>query len=647
MIKTGILNKKLPGAAAGIAAALIALLLWQTGLLEKWELHSWDSRVRKLAAPSDTSGRIVIILLDQNSLDWGSTQMGLTWPWPREVYAAIVHFCNRTRAKSLSFDVLFSEPSAYGVRDDLLFAEALSRYGKVALPVFLSHFSGLATKWPQTLPKPAQINLFGSNHTEAINTSTINIPRAAFPVPEIAEAAAVLCNVNQPPGPDNIHRSVRLFSRFDGHTIPSLGLGAFIAAGDRPSKIGRKTLFGPPFFDTSQNPGSTAIVKYRGRLNTYKVFSAASVIQSELRLRNGQKPPITELAAFKDKYVFFGFSAPGLLDLRATPADGMNPGVGIHATVLDNYLSGDFMAPLNFLFSLPILFLCTVAAGFLVSQFSRALPAALISASFVATPFIAGDIAYQSGYWFPTVLFETGIVLCIVLVLLNNYITQGRQKRFIKNAFGQYLNPRVIEQILRHPEKLALGGERRTITVFFSDIQNFTQLCENLEPEEVALFLNQYMSIITQAIHDQGGTIDKYEGDAVMAFWNAPLKMSDHAARAVRAALMCQQQMDRKQRLFKAFSSENIATRIGIATGPAVVGNMGSEKRFDYTAIGDTVNLASRLETANKEFNTRILISSATRQMLDDSFIAPKIGDIMVKGKKKPVTVYTILGRNV
>ena len=196
------------------------------------------------------------------------------------------------------------------------------------------------------------------------------------------------------------------------------------------------------------------------------------------------------------------------------------------------------------------------------------------------------------------------------------YTTEGRQKLFIKNAFKQYLSPAVIEELIQHPERLKLGGERRVLSIFFSDLEGFTGISEGLEPEELTALLNEYLSAMTDIIQEEGGTVDKYEGDAIIAFWNAPLLQPDHAERCVRAALRCQEKLAEMRPAFRERIGKDLRMRIGINSGPAVVGNMGSHTRFDYTMLGDAVNLAARLEGINKQFGTYTILSQATLDLL-------------------------------
>ncbi|MBI4345488.1 MAG: adenylate/guanylate cyclase domain-containing protein, partial [Elusimicrobia bacterium] len=225
-----------------------------------------------------------------------------------------------------------------------------------------------------------------------------------------------------------------------------------------------------------------------------------------------------------------------------------------------------------------------------------------------------------------------------------NYVVEGRERRYIKRAFGLYLSPEVVDRIADDPKSLKLAGERREISLFFSDIEGFTTLSETLEPERLAAVMNEYLTAMTDIILESGGTLDKYIGDAIMAFWNAPLDCSDHAVRACRAALLNQEKMAELRLRFKAQGLPPLRVRIGLNTGLASVGNMGSTKRFSYTAMGDEVNLASRLEGVNKQYGTFILLSENTRRLAADAIETRELDFIKVKGKNKPMRVYELLG---
>jgi len=354
----------------------------------------------------------------------------------------------------------------------------------------------------------------------------------------------------------------------------------------------------------------------------------------------GKEPVIRDRDAFKDKYIFFGFSAPGLYDLKSTPVGGVYPGVEIQATLLDNYLSGDFLQHAPRWLTVFFIFILTVTCSLLITLFSSPLKGLAIGFGTVSIPVLFSLTAYDKGLWLPLVIPEAAVIATIILALAANFATEGRQKRFIKNAFKQYLNPAVIEQLIQHPERLRLGGERRELSIFFSDLEGFTSISEALNPEDLTALLNEYLTAMTEIVHDEGGTVDKYEGDAIIAFWNTPLFVEGHAVKTVRAALRCQAELDRLRPKFRKRIEKDMYMRIGINTGPAVVGNLGSQTRFDYTMIGDAVNLAARLEGINKQFFTYTTISQSTRDMIGDRFGIRELGRVIVVGRREPVSIY-------
>jgi adenylate cyclase len=639
-IPTSLLRKLLLGLIAGMVGASLALLLFLPGWLDVWEVKTWDWRVNAMAKPVKTSDPIRLILLDQNSLDWAKEENGLAWPWPREVYNAIIHFCQRSGAKALAFDVLFTEPSKYGVDDDRVFAAAILDFKTFVGSVSLSQIEESERRWPAFAPEPVFKVLGLDQWLLAEGAGDVAFSRGTFPIPEISAGAGILGDVHLNPDRDNVYRRAALFHVFDGRMLPSLALGCYLATQPgTPLKIrtGHLTIGNREIpIDRRGN----AILNFRGPAGTHKAYSAASVIQSELRIQKGEKPTITDPDAFKDAYVFFGFSAPGLFDLRPTPVSGVYPGVEINATILDNLLADDFIRPVPAAVVIGMTLLIALLAGLATSSVSGIMKSAMVYVFFIAAPVILCLIAYRQGFWLPLVVQETGVAVTLFSAGLIYYTTEGRQKMFIKNAFKQYLSPAVIEELIQHPEHLKLGGERRMLSIFFSDLEGFTGISEVLDPEALTVLLNDYLSAMTDIIHEEGGTVDKYEGDAIIAFWNAPLQQSDHALRCVRAALRCQVRLAEMRPMFKERLGKDLKMRIGINSGPAVVGNMGSHTRFDYTMIGDAVNLAARLEGINKQFGTYTLISQSTMEQMDGAFPVRELSKVAVVGRREPVVVY-------
>jgi adenylate cyclase len=365
------------------------------------------------------------------------------------------------------------------------------------------------------------------------------------------------------------------------------------------------------------------------------------VIQSELRLRgDGDGAPTLAPDDFRDKIVFLAASAPGLHDLGATPLARASPRVMIHVTLLDNLMADGFMRPVATLVEALYLLVLGVTTALLVRPAKR-VPAALgLGALALAVPIAAALAAYAGGYWL-TLVAPAGVAAASVAATMAlNYAVEGRQRRFIRQAFQQYLSPAVIENLVERPESLRLGGETRDLTLLFSDIQGFTGISEALTPQHLTALLNDYLSAMTEIIMAEGGTIDKYEGDAIIAFWNAPLDQPDHAQLGVRALLRCQARLAELRPELSERYDHDLYARCGMNSGPVVVGNLGSRQRFDYTFLGDAGNLAARLEGVNKYFGTYALISSDTRAQLPADWPVREIARVAVVGRAEPVTVY-------
>jgi adenylate cyclase len=640
MMTSPLMKKLLQGLAAGGIGFAVALALWMPGWLDTWEGKAWDWRVNLLATPGRATDQIRLILLDQNSLDWGKRENSLGWPWPREIYNLILDYSRRQGAKAVFFDVLFTEPSNYGAADDHSFGEAIKKGPPFIGAAFLSNTAGAEKKWPASLPEPKfRIDGLISWFKET-GAGGSHPAQGLFPIPEVAVNSAVLVDTQLNPDPDNVYRRVKLLSIFDGRVLPSPALGTVLAAApDTPLRIVSGALSVGGYRVPIDDRGS-ALLNFRGRSGTHRAYSAAAVIQSELRIRDGGQSLIPGKDLFKDCYVFFGFSAPGLFDLRPTPVSGIYPGVEIYATALDNLLSDDFIRPAPNALLLVLTLLLTVLAGIGTARVSGIVKSLLVYGFFLLLPGLLAAAAYRAGFWLPLVVQEVGIAVTLFSAGVIYYTTEGRQKLFIKNAFKQYLSPAVIEELIRHPDRLKLGGERRLLSIFFSDLEGFTGISEGLEPEALTNLLNDYLSAMTDIIHEEGGTVDKYEGDAIIAFWNAPLPQTDHAEHCVRAALRCQEKLAGMRPAFRERIGKDLRMRIGINSGAAVVGNMGSHTRFDYTMLGDAVNLASRLEGINKQFGTYTILSQATLDLLAGAFPVRELSRVSVVGRREPVTIY-------
>lgn len=631
------IKKGCTGLTLGLIACAMAFFLWQQGVLTGFEHAAWQWRVAHFAKPAAATSRLRIIALDQKSLDWGRKENNLSWPWPREAYATLLAFCKRAGVRVVAFDMLFSESSLHGVGDDQALALAMRENGPVVLSCTLAPpGQGQA----ENGSAPSVLTISGFSQWLAGSRAPVLPQAATMPVAELAESAAMLANISNRPDPDGVFRRAPLFVTLAGQPVPSLALAAYLAGlpGPVPLSLGKKHLqvgeLGVPLDETGQS-----ILNFRGSSGTVTTISLAAVVQSELQLAAGETPVI-DPAEFKDTYVFLGMTAPGLYDLRAIPIDGVYPGVEIHATMLDNLLSQDFLRDSPVWLAVFLTLLFGVLAAVIILFCGNAWQSSLAFVLLLPLPFVAGFIAYGKGFWLPVAVQAVAVLLALVSGVVFNFATEGRKKRYIKRAFSQYLHPTVIDQLVANPERLRLGGEKRELSIFFSDLAGFTGMSERLEPERLTLLLNEYLSAMTDIILASGGTIDKYEGDAIIAFWNAPLSQADHAGRAVQTALRCQERLAELRPDFKARFGCDLFMRIGINTGPVVVGNLGSSQRFDYSILGDNANVAARLEGVNKEFDTQILISESCCRQLPAGITVREIARVGVMGRKEPITVF-------
>ena len=644
------MNKKVAyGLLAGALAAACVGILERTGMAARWDNPLSDLRARLLAEKSPATDRVKLILVDQYSLDWISQNMQVkSWPWPREFYVPILDFLKRHGAKAVVFDMLYTEPSAFGVADDEALGAAAGRFGNFVGAVFLGKTTAQATNWPGSVkPNPIEVQgLAAWLRAHSGPAQEIVSGGAAFPVPELAKQVAWLANVREVPDGDGVFRRAAPFRIFDGQVLPSLGFAGWLAGlEEKPVKaVLEPTALIAGGQRIPLDAAGRMILKFRGKSGTHQMFNAAEVFRSEMLLQEGGTPPIADGRVFKDAYVVFGCSAPGLKDLRPSPMGGDYPGPEIYATMLDNLLAGDFLRDAPVAAVWVWILLLALAAGMGAAAARNGWQSALAAIVLIPLPMLAGIGAWQAGFVLPVAGASAGVVVALLGGAVVNFVLEGRQKMFIKGAFKHYLSAEVIEQIMRDPDSLKLGGERRELTIFFSDLQGFSTISEKLGPEDLTKLLNDYLSDMTDIILEEGGTLDKYEGDAIIAFWNAPLHQPDHAIRAVRASVRCQRKLAERRAEFEQRTGAVLKMRIGLNTGPVVVGNMGSSNRFDYTVLGDAANLASRLEGANKALGTYTMVAESTWAQTNGAFPGRELGQLTVVGRKTPVRVFEPTG---
>ena len=430
-------QKLLYGILIGIGASALMLFMDSQGWLDSLEDNTWNRRARYFASSSPESEQVVLILLDQESLDWVESEHGVNWPWYRQLYVPILDFCERAGAKGVAFDVLFTENSVLSVPDDEMLGAAMKDGAPFTLALFLSrgHEQNEVAANLGHVDVPPLTLTFDSPQMEEQWTSSVTTPSAALPISRLATNVSSFGNVSEAPDADGIFRRSHFLKKFAGQWVPSLGLAMYLqseGAGDGSIHVsGRYIKIGDSEYPVAE--GLRSVIRYR-EPSSFKGYSAAAIIQSELRLQEGGSPPV-DPAAFKGRYVLFGFSAPGLKDLRPTPLSPAAPGVIIHANFLENLLSGSLMTSVPGALAVVWTLLLTILGSLLVVLSRKASTTALLLVLLIPVPLLLAFAAYHFGYWLPLVLPELSLIVGMVGAVVVNFATEGRQKMFIKKAF--------------------------------------------------------------------------------------------------------------------------------------------------------------------------------------------------------------------
>src|SRR3954463_15612708 len=636
----------------GIAALRIA----DPAPVEEFRVRSFDT-FQVLEPRVKTAKPVRIVNIDEDSL----AKFG-QWPWPRTLVADLVTGLTRLGAAAIAFDIMFAEPDrlnpaataetlrgldeetraklrALPSNDDIL-AQALRQspvvLGETGLPYVVAELD-------KELPVTGLAMLGEDPQRFMLNFSGL---LRSTPVLEAAAAGRGLLTIWTER--DGIVRRVPVIMQAQGLTMPSLSFEMLRLASGRDNILIKSTVVGIPSVAVK---GCAIPTDLHGQIWVHFAPNDPSIYISAADVLEGK----VDADAISGRLVLIGTSAVGLQDVKTTSISPVMPGVEIHAQVLEAALTGQFLSqplwgPLAEFVAAMILGIAVIS---LAPMFG---PISLVAVGgFFATLLVGTSWYYYSqrllliDFTYP-LLSTTAIYLTLIF---SSFVREQAQRRQIRSAFGQYLSPALVEQLAQAPEKLVLGGEEREMTIMFSDMRGFTSISETYrhDPQGLTGLMNRFLTPLTNAILDRKGTIDKYMGDAIMAFWNAPLDDKEHQINACEAALDMLAQVDalNQEREAEALAGGHayipLNIGVGLNTGTCVVGNMGSDLRFDYSVFGDSVNLASRLEGQSKEYGFPIIVGSGTALAVKDRFAILELDFIMVKGKTQPEVIYAIAGR--
>ncbi|MFH1561935.1 MAG: adenylate/guanylate cyclase domain-containing protein [Nitrospirota bacterium] len=666
----------------GVLLSLLVLGIISLGsfcledIFNTFEKKTLDYRFRLLTDPKEARDDIVIIDIDEESIKNMESLYG-RWPWTREVHADVIKYLKG--AKAIVFDVLFTETSRAlvskeeveeaGMRVDEIMRTEMSQKSETVKGIINSFYHD----YDKLLAESCVIsgNVYFSDIFQVSGEEKIDDERRDWinkfalpikfthslrtiksfdsvtsPLPILCDAVKGVGHINMIPDDDGPVRRAYTIINFDDKLYPSLSLAVAMDM----LKVKEIEVIPGRWISLDKkvkipiNEDGTMFINYKGGFKTYRYYPYYLLFASNYLIEQGQESLI-DPEIFKDKIVLIGSTAAGLMDLRVNPFSSVYPGVEIHANIIDNILSNSFLQRPPFYMNLLVMLFLSILIGLFIPKL-KPFAGAIFALEILILYLLAAIYLFNyNRIWLDIFRPGLNIMGSYLVILVYRFMTVEQERKKTKEAFQHFVNATVVDEILKDPEKLKLWGEENELTVLFSDIRGFTTFAENLPPKEVVSLLNEYLQKMTEVVFKYDGTLDKYVGDEIMAFYGAPLKgQTDHAERACRTAIDMMKELHKlnDQRIKKGQPSFNIG--IGINTGKMVVGNIGSDLKKDYTVIGDNVNLGARLEGTNKKFETNIIISEFTYEKVKDKVTVRELGSETVKGKQKPVKIYELLG---
>ncbi len=631
------MKKRLVFVLFGLIAAMIAFVAYRqaTPALQQLDYRMKDARFR-IRGPVKPDKDVVVVAIDHASIK----EIG-RWPWSREVTGRLIENLAGYGTKVTALDIVFSEPQNQTA--DAALASSIARSGNVVMGYFFRE--------EQQAVDPAAISQMERATVKLMKVAegVQSIPLTEYSnldtnLPQLGNRALDFGFFNARPDGDGLYRRSILLLLYNGDIYPSLAmkalrhyLGSDIMLEVKPYGIDGLQIGN---LRVPSREDGTMSLNYYGPARSFRTVSAADVIKKRLKKDE-----------LKGAIAFVGATEIGIYDIRPTPFDPTQPGVELHATVAANALERRFLKydGVTQMQEIICILLFPVLLGLLLA-FAPGTFAALGAFSGITALFsLINYLSFAQGLRDMTVIYPLlGLGLTYLGSEAWRNLVVEKKGRQLKKAFSNYVSPDLVKEIEKNPDKLVLGGEQREISILFSDIRGFTTVSESLTPPDLVKLLNEYLSPMTRIVLEERGTLDKFIGDAVMAIFNAPLDVPEHATHACHAAVRMLEELKVLNETFQSRGMHTIDIGVGINTGPAVVGNMGADIRFDYTAIGDSVNLASRLEGLNKYYGSHILVSEDTRiQVTDGSFTFREVDRVRVKGKHLPIVMYELMVGNL
>ncbi len=635
-----------------VSSFLIALLVfvisfsgYTFGLFEKPEYFLYDVQAKLLRSDKATDSKIKVILVDEAALKSMSNIAG-RWPWPRAIWADLLDFLSIGGARAVLFDLLFFEKQDQ-VNDQALRDATMAAQNAYHSMMIVREKADVEASDYAVADRPLPIAFISRFALKNVTGSLAIKPGTGdndftLPIAGLSEVSKGVAVVEFSPDSDSGNRRTKPLREYQGKYFPVLGLASFVDS-MAPITLRKNSITINDRTIPTDDKGNYIINMYG--MDKVDTYSMSGVFASLQKIRKGEvEDLLVNPEVFRDSTVFIGTSAIGTADLKNIPMAYSAPGVMLHVFMASNYLQSDFMSPPDKRLTTLSMLIAVLLTSWVVI-FSKRLTIRAFSPLAMLGIYIGYALfSFKSNMQAEMVPFIFSTVATSFLAFGYLTFTEGAEKRMVAHLFTQYVSKDVLDEVLHNYQDYlkSSAGQKVEITVLFSDIRGFTTMSETMPPEKVVEMLNVHFTVMADIILKHNGTIDKYIGDAIMAFWGAPVKTADHAELAVLAGQEMLEGLKEVNRVLKERGFEHeIKIGIGINTGIATIGNIGSEQKKNYTVVGDTVNLSSRIESITKEYATPLLFSEYTYEKIKDKIPCKLISNVKVKGRERSVDIYT------